>query len=133
MAVIRDVMPVFELLQPATNLAHLVRLGARLDDRRHEGREARLLPTRLLRQLGMKEVEPVERVRLVLDAAVHVRTALTASVALDRGARVNDLELVAVGDHLDSVARRHCDHGHERAGRLPAFSAAADVIVRRLR
>ena len=50
-------------------------------------------------------------------------------MALDRRRLVDDLQLVAVLDHLDIVARNHGDDGESRAGGLPAFGAAAGVVV----
>ena len=65
----------------------------------------------------------------VLDAAVHMRAASLAGVTLDRRRGVDDLELVAVFEHGDVVAG---DHGDDRKGSalgLPAFGAAAGVVV----
>jgi hypothetical protein len=42
----------------------------------------------------MDEVEPVERVTLVLDAAVHVHAAAGAGIALNRRVAVDDLQLL---------------------------------------
>src|SRR5436305_10269552 len=77
----------------------------------------------------MDEVEAVERMRLVFDAAVHMRAANLASVALDRRRGIDDLKLVAVFQHLDVVARDHRDDGEGRTLRLPALGAAAGVIM----
>src|SRR6188508_2341656 len=65
----------------------------------------------------------------VLDAAVHMRTASLAGVPLDRCRRIDDMQLVAVFEHRHTVARHN---GHDREGRavgLPAFGAAAGVVV----
>src|SRR5690606_12601669 len=72
------------------------------------------------------------RVALVVDAAVHVHAALAARIAFDHGRGVDDLELVGIRDDLELVARHDRDHREQRAFRLPAFRAAADVIVRAL-
>ncbi len=47
---------------------------ARLDDGRHERRELRRRPALVVGQLGVHEVEAIERMVLVFDAPVHVRT-----------------------------------------------------------
>ena len=84
---------------------------------------------RFLEQFGVDEVEAVERMALVLDAAIHMRAAGLAGVPLDRRRRIDDLQLVAVLEHLDVVARHHGDHREGRAFGLPAFGAAAGVVV----
>src|SRR5689334_10308852 len=78
----------------------------------------------------MDEVEAVERMVLVLDAAEHVRPAGLAGVTLDHGRGVDDLELVAVLENSEILARDHSDDREGRALRLPAFGAAAGVVVR---
>ena len=86
-------------------------------------------PTAFGEKLGMDEIETVERMAFVLDAAVHMRAASLAGVTLDRRRGVDDLELVAVFEHGDVVAG---DHGDDRKGGalgLPAFGAAAGVVV----
>ena len=45
-----------------------------------------------LRELHVHEVETVERMIRVLDAAVHVHAAAAARVTLDRGRRIDDGE-----------------------------------------
>src|SRR5437868_1794725 len=77
----------------------------------------------------MNEVETVERMRLVLDAAEHVRAANPAGMALDRRRRVDHLELVAVLENRDVFPWHDGDHGKGRALRLPASGAAAGVVV----
>src|SRR5216683_2749041 len=77
----------------------------------------------------MDEVEPVERVRLVLDAAVHMRAADLAGMPLDRRRRVDDVQLVAVLEHGHAVAWHDGDHREGRPFGLPAFGAAAGVVV----
>src|SRR6202034_2079310 len=73
-----------QLLQPAAHFVHALRREAGLDDGGHERRKLGLFPALLLRQLDMEEVEAVERVILVLDAAIHVHAAAGAGVAPDR-------------------------------------------------
>src|SRR5882757_628796 len=78
----------------------------------------------------MDEVKAVEGMRLVLDAAVHMRAAGLAGVSLDRRRGVDDLQLVAVFEHRHIFARHNGDHREDRPVGLPAFGAAAGMIVR---
>jgi hypothetical protein len=50
-------------------------------------------------------------------------------VTLDRGRSIDDGQLMPVGGHVHVAARRNRDLGEGRASRLPAFAAAANVIV----
>jgi hypothetical protein len=50
-------------------------------------------------------------------------------MALDRRRGIDDLKLVGIGGDLEIVARHHRDHRKQRALRLPALGAAADMIV----
>src|SRR5260370_20359561 len=77
----------------------------------------------------MDEGEPIERVRLVLDAAVHVRAADLAGMPLDCRRGVDDVQLVAVLEHGQAVAWHDGDHREGRPCRLPAFGAAAGMVV----
>src|SRR6185295_10411098 len=77
----------------------------------------------------MDEVEAVERMRLVLDAAVHMGTAHLAGVALDGRRGIYDLQLVAVFRHFHVVARHNGDHRKSCALWLPAFGAAAGMVM----
>jgi len=77
----------------------------------------------------MYEVEPIERVRLVLDPSVHMRSADATSMPLDCRGWIDHLELIAIFENSDVVARHHRDYGKDRPVRLPAFGAAAGVIV----
>src|ERR1700738_3256150 len=77
----------------------------------------------------MDEVKPVERMRLVLDAAVHMRAATLAGVPLNRRRGIDDVKLVAIFEHRHIVARNDGDDGKGRPVGLPAFGAAAGVIV----
>src|SRR5690606_3499778 len=115
-----------------SDLVHARGVEAGLDDRRDVGRELRRRPAFIGRELGMDEVEAVERVALVVDAAVHVHAALPARMALDHGRRVDDLELVRVRDDLELVSRHDRDHREQSALGLPALGTATDVIVRAL-
>src|SRR6185436_20104042 len=101
----------------------------RLDDAGHESRELGRRPAGICRQLGVDEVEPIERMTLVLDAAVHVRAAARACIALNHRVAVDDLQLLLYGGDLDLVARDDCDHRKNRARGLPALGAAANMIV----
>src|SRR3981081_4351561 len=77
----------------------------------------------------MDEVKAVERMRLVLDAAIHMRAPHLAGISLDRRRAIDDLQLVAVFEHRHIFARHNGDHREGRAVGLPAFGAAAGVIV----
>src|SRR5262245_25121614 len=77
----------------------------------------------------MNEVETVEWMTLVLDAAVHVGAAALAGVALDHCRGIDDLQLVAVLEHRHVLTGHNRDDRERRAGRLPALGAAAGVVV----
>src|SRR5260370_41786926 len=78
----------------------------------------------------MDEIEAVERMRLVLEAAIHGGAADAAGMALNRGGSIDDLELVAVFQLLHIVARNDSNHGEGGAFGFPAFGAAAGVVMR---
>jgi hypothetical protein len=85
-------------------------------------------------EFGMHEVEAVERVRLVLDAAVHVHAAAAAGMALDDGAlAIDDLQLFRMRGDLTLSRETTANLREQGAGRLPALAAAAGVVVRGLR
>src|SRR5207342_3828956 len=107
--------------------------AAAFDDRGHERGETRFFPAALWRQFGMDEVEAMERVVLVFDAAVHVYATALAGVALDGGRVIDGAELLFVSGDADLVARHHADDRERGALGLPAFGAAAGVVVRNLR
>src|SRR5512144_1389244 len=67
---------------------------------------------------------------LVFDATEHVYAAVPAGVPLYDGRRVDDLQFLLVGRHLDVVARNDRDDREQRAFRFPALRAAARVVVR---
>src|SRR5712691_9609435 len=77
----------------------------------------------------MDEVQPVQWVTLVLDPPVHVHAATGACVSLDGCGRVDDLQLVRIRGHAELVPWHHCDLREQRAGRLPAFRAAASMVM----
>src|SRR6516165_5816974 len=77
----------------------------------------------------MDEVEPVERMLVVLDAAVHVHAAIPAGVPLNGGGGIYDLELVGILGHTELVARHNGDLREQCARGLPAFGASTDVII----
>src|SRR5690348_8005611 len=81
----------------------------------------------------MEEVESVERMRLVLDASIHVDAAAGAGIALDWSFLVHDLQLVAVGRDRKLVAAGDADDREQRSLRLPALCAAARVVERHVR
>ena len=76
----------------------------------------------------MDEVKTVQRMRLVLDAAVHVHATDTAGMPLDGSGRVDDLELLPVGSDAEIVACDDPDDREHRALGLPALGAAAGMI-----
>src|SRR6202048_2250637 len=108
---------------------HLRGGNAGFDHRRYECRKSRSCPAAFGEKFGMDEVETIERMPLVLDAAVHMRPAILAGVALDRRRRVDNLQLVAVFENRHAVARDNSDDRKGGALRLPAFGAAAGMIV----
>src|SRR4029453_17545249 len=118
-----------EFLQTPAYAFHLLRLHAGLDDGRHERREPRRCPTTFLEQFGVGRVQAVERMARVLDAAVHMRAAALAGVALNRCGRIDNLELVAVFEHGHVLPRYDGDDGEDRALGLPALGAAAGVVM----
>src|SRR5215475_15450417 len=66
---------------------------------------------------------------LVLDAAVHMRAAGLAGVALDHGRRIDDLQLIAIFEHGQVLTWHDRDHRENGARRLPAFGATAGMVV----
>src|SRR5579859_60503 len=78
----------------------------------------------------MNEIQTVERMRLVLDATVHMRSANLAGMSLDRRRCINHVKLVAVLENTDIFTRHDRNHGKDGSFRFPAFGAAAGVIVR---
>src|SRR6185437_680146 len=78
----------------------------------------------------MDEVETIEGMALVLDAAIHMRAAGLAGIALNYCGRIDDLQLLAVFEHRHVLARHYGDDRENRAFRLPALGAAAGVVVR---
>src|SRR5262245_5574126 len=69
----------------------------------------------------------------VLDAAVDVHAAILASVSLNGGVGVHDLELFGILGHTELVARHNGDLREQGARGLPAFGAPTDVIIGALR
>src|SRR6266436_7625850 len=67
--------------------------NAGFDHRGYEGRKSRSRRAGFLEQFGMDEVEAIERMALVLDAAVHMRPASLAGMPLDRCRSVDDVKL----------------------------------------
>ncbi len=66
----------------------------------------------------------------IFDAAVHMRAAALAGIALDRRGRIDDRELVPVGGDAQSAARNDGYLWEGGAGRFPALAAAADMVMR---
>src|SRR5215475_5694620 len=81
----------------------------------------------------MDEVQAIERVLGVLDAAVHVHTTFLAGVALNGRLRIDDLELLRMFSHFEPLARRHSDDGEHSPFGLPTLRTATGVVVSRLR
>src|SRR6202012_707635 len=118
-----------DFFQPRPDVGHLSRVDAGLDHRRHERREAWSGPAAFGKEFGMDEVEAVERMPLIFDPAVHMRAADLAGMTLDRRRCVDDLQLVTVFENRHVVARNHRDNRKGCPFRLPAFGAAAGVII----
>src|ERR1700683_1302298 len=77
-----------ELFEPATHFTHARRIETLLDDRGHEGRKLRFAPALIGGQLGMHEIQAVERMAGILDAAEHMYAAALAGGALNGGLRI---------------------------------------------
>src|ERR1700730_16304876 len=118
-----------EFLEARSDPRQLRRIDAGLDHRGYEGCKSRSRRAGFLEQFGMDEVEAVERMPLVLDAAEHVGPANLAGMPLDRCRSVDDVKLVAVLKNAHVVARHNGDHRKDRALRLPAFGAATGMVV----
>src|SRR5258708_13861434 len=84
-----------ELLETRSDPWQFGRVDAGLDHRGHKRRKSRGFPTAFGEKFGMDEVETMERMPLILDAAVHMRAANLAGVPLDRRPRVANLQLFA--------------------------------------
>lgn len=80
----------------------------------------------------MHEVQAIERMVFIFDAAVHMRMALFASMSLNNRALVDDDQLLSVRDDADFIARNNCSDREFRTCGLPAFAAATGVIVQGL-
>src|SRR4051794_19999323 len=118
-----------ELFQTSAHLTHALRLEAGFNDGGYERGECGSGPATLLRQLGVHEIETVERVVLVLDAAIHVDAATRARMTLNSCGRVDDLELLFIGSDLDLVLANNRDLREHGAVRLPALRATTDVVM----
>src|ERR1700744_1126640 len=118
-----------ELLEARADAGHRVRLDAGFDHRGDERGKSRSSRAGFLEQFGMDEVQAVERMRLVLDAAVHMRAANLAGVTLNGLRGIDDVKLVAVLENGHVISRNHRDHREGRTVGLPALGAAAGVVV----
>lgn len=67
---------------------------------------------------------------MVFDAAIHVRAALLAGMALDGGARIDHLQLSGIFRDFNFVTRDNADHRKKGSCRFPAFGTAACMIMR---
>lgn len=90
---------------------------------------ANLLPALFLPKLGMHEVQALERV-IFVNTSVHVNAAFLAGVALDNGLIIDNFEFVLARLDFELFYRNDADDGEEGAIRLPAFGAAASMVVR---
>jgi hypothetical protein len=122
-----------ELFEPAAHFTHARRIETLLDDRGHEGRKLRFAPALIGGQLGVHEIQAVERMAGILDAAEHMYAAALAGVALNGGLRINHRKFVAILKHADLVLADNRDHREGCSLRLPALGTAARVVMRRLR
>src|SRR5688572_21142595 len=61
-----------KLLETRAHGVHLLRISSRLDDRGHKGCELRRRPALVTRAFGVDEIQAIERMVLVLYAAIHV-------------------------------------------------------------
>jgi hypothetical protein len=118
--------------QAGTHGRHVCRLGARLDDGGDECRELHRRPARFAGQFGMHEIETMERMDFVFDAADHVRAAGGAGVALDGRAGIDDRQLLSMRNDVDLLAGNDGDLREQGAFRLPALGATACVVERGL-
>lgn len=76
----------------------------------------------------MYEIQALEWV-VLLDASVHVHAAVLAGVALDHGGLIDDFEFVFARRDFKLLDGYNADDGEEGVFRLPAFGAAARVVV----
>lgn len=100
-----------EFAEACAHCAHLSWIAAAFDDGRYKGGEFGWRPAGLRRQLGVYEVEPVERVLRILDSAVHMNTAFFTGVSLNCRIRIHHGELIRIGSYAQLVAR---DNRHHR-------------------
>jgi len=121
-----------QLSQPGSDGAHLIGLGARFDGRGHEGGKFGTGPALVVGAFGMDEIEAVERVATVLDAAIHMDAAVLAGVPLNGRRRVDDRQLLCVRGDTEVVPRHYRDLGEQGALGFPALGATAEMVVRAL-
>jgi hypothetical protein len=118
-----------EFSDPGSDRAHSSRVDSRLDHGGYEGGEFRRRPTGFPRQFGVDEIESIERMVLVLDPAVHVDAAFSASVTVNGLRGVDDVKLISILDNGDVCARHNGYCRKKSAFRLPAPRATTDMIV----
>jgi len=99
-----------------------------LNNTAHERRKLHFLPSLLITQLHMHEIQAVEGM-LHFDASVHVHTAFFAGVALDHCVLVYDIEFAFAGGDAEGRAGDYAYDAEDGAGGFPAFGAAAGVVV----
>lgn len=76
----------------------------------------------------MDEIETLESM-IPFDRPVHMNAASLASVTQNEGIRVNDVKFVFVGGDFNLIVRNDRNSSEERSRGLPAFGAAANVVV----
>jgi hypothetical protein len=118
-----------QLLKPRPDGIHIRRVESAFDNRGHEGGETRFSPADFLEAFGMNEGQSLERM-LSLHWPIHVHAALVARVTKDGRGRIDDNKLVPILKHFHVLCWHDCDDRKIGACRLPAFGAAAYVIMR---
>jgi hypothetical protein len=81
----------------------------------------------------MNEVQSIEGMFRIFDAAVHMNAAAAAGMALNCGRGIDNLQLIAIRRHLNLIPRDHGDNREKISRRLPALRTTAGMIMGRLR
>lgn len=93
-----------EFYQPCPDRAHVIRARTGFDNRRNECCEFRRCPADLFRSLGMNEIEPVKRMALILNPAIHMDTAIVACMPLNSSLGIHYFEFIPICNDADMVA-----------------------------
>src|SRR5260370_7542122 len=88
-----------ELLETRSDPWQFGRVDAGLDHRGHKRRKSRGFPTAFGEKFGMDEAETMERMPLILDAAVHLRPANLTALPLHRPLPLDNLHLLPAPNH----------------------------------